>query len=191
MRDLGVEELPRLTITSHKTILPHCELDVTFRCADEIARAAKVTGDTTLERVNTYTLSFLDALHRIHYPKAGTLKAKTHPLDICDSILNEVHILDAWVNLVEPLRMQQVVLESKQEEMQFILNQQDPMYHPDDSSQASDDIIPVELCEPPSKKPNAVPDPEIVSTRQAKKAEAVTVTVEKNCRKKPPQNLGL
>lgn len=71
MRDLGVEELPSLTITSHKTILPHRELDVTFRRTDEIARAAKVTGDTTLEQVNAYTLSFLDALQRIHYPNAA------------------------------------------------------------------------------------------------------------------------
>lgn len=122
------------------------------------------------------------------------MKAKTHALDICDSVLNEVHILDAWVNLVEPLCMQQVVLESKQEEMQFILDQQDPTYHPDDSSEASDDIIPgtpeavtVELREPPSKKPNAVPDPEIVSTRQAKMAEAVTVTVEETVEKTAPK----
>ena len=141
--DLGAEHLPNLKITAHKAVIPLRELDVTFRRAHEIAAAAKITSDTTLERVNSYTMSVLDALQRLHYPDATTLKSTADASDICDSVLNEVSILNTWVTLVEPVRMREVVSQRKEKELEFITEEQDPTYDPrDDSSDTAEEVIP-------------------------------------------------
>ena len=190
-RDLGVEDLPRLTITAHKTVIPLRELDVTFRRAHEIAAAAKVTGDTTLERVNSYTLSILDCMQRVYYPGASKLKPTADAQDICDSVLNEVNILNTWVSQVEPVRMREVVSESKEKEREYVAEEQDPSYDPrDDSSKTSEDIIPgtpqadvgrsVKTVIPtfPSQQPDpvSVPDAELCCTGQSEEADAVSVS---------------
>ena len=200
LRDLGAQHLPNLKITSHKAVIPLRELDVTFRRAHEIAAAAKITGDTTLERVNSYTLSVLDALQRLYYPDATSLKPTADASDIFDSVLNEVNVLNTWVSQIEPVRMQEVMLDSKQKELEYIREEEDPTYDPrDDSSETSEEFIPgtpqanmgdsVDNVIPtfPSEQADAVsvsfppaPDaPEVRSTGQSEEADAVSVSVEK------------